>query len=100
MGLAKARHRKQKKRRMKGPKAAVAAVGPMHGQSPSLRSRKEETVVKPIVDESKIALAGMAMVAWCVLWLMAALRGIFGKLRLAKQRKKSKRASQLARPCF
>ena len=37
-----------------------------------------EAVVKPIEDESKIALAGIAMVAWCVFWLMATLRAIFG----------------------
>jgi uncharacterized spore protein YtfJ len=38
-----------------------------------------ETVIRPIPDETKLALAGIAMVAWCVLWLMATLRGIFGK---------------------
>jgi len=40
---------------------------------------KEETIVRPIEDESKIALAAIAMIAWCVFWLMATLRAIFGK---------------------
>ncbi|MBN1579179.1 MAG: hypothetical protein JXA89_00645 [Anaerolineae bacterium] len=40
---------------------------------------KEETIVKPIVDESKITLAAIAMVAWCIFWLMATLRAIFGE---------------------
>lgn len=38
-----------------------------------------ETVIKPIADESKIALAVIAMVAWCVFWLMLTLRAIFGE---------------------
>ncbi len=39
----------------------------------------QETVVKPIEDETRITLAGIVMVAWCVFWLMATLRAIFGK---------------------
>ena len=38
-----------------------------------------ETVIKPVIDESKIVLAIIAMIGWSVLWLMATLRGIFGK---------------------
>jgi len=35
--------------------------------------------VKPIVDEGRIALAGICMGAWSVFWLAATLRAIFGK---------------------
>jgi uncharacterized spore protein YtfJ len=38
----------------------------------------EETIVKPIVDEGRIALAGIALVAWAVFWVTATLRAIFG----------------------
>jgi uncharacterized spore protein YtfJ len=38
----------------------------------------ENTMVRPIIDETKIALAGVALVAWSVFWLMATLRAIFG----------------------
>jgi len=38
-----------------------------------------ETVVRPIQDEGKITLAGIALVAWCAFWFLATLRAIFGK---------------------
>jgi uncharacterized spore protein YtfJ len=38
----------------------------------------EGMVVKPIIDEGKVALAGILLVGWCVLWLMATIRGVFG----------------------
>ena len=39
----------------------------------------EETLIKPIVDESKVALAGILLVGWSVFWLMLTLRAIFGR---------------------
>jgi len=39
---------------------------------------KQDTTIRPIVDESKIALAGVALGAWSVFWVMATLRSIFG----------------------
>lgn len=38
-----------------------------------------ETVIRPIQDDAKIALAGIALVGWCVFWFLATLRAIFGK---------------------
>jgi uncharacterized spore protein YtfJ len=38
----------------------------------------EDTTIRPIVDETKIALAGVALGAWSVFWIMATLRSIFG----------------------
>ncbi len=40
----------------------------------------QETVVKPIIDENKIALAGFALIGWCIFWLAAAVWAIFTKL--------------------
>ena len=40
---------------------------------------EEETIIRPIEDENKVALAGIALVAWCIFWIMATLRAIFGK---------------------
>ena len=39
----------------------------------------EETVVKPIVDETKVALAGIALIGWIAFWVSATLRSIFGQ---------------------
>ena len=38
-----------------------------------------DTVVRPVVDETKIALAGIAMGAWVIFWVGATVRAIFGK---------------------
>lgn len=38
-----------------------------------------ETVIRPIQDDAKIALAGIALVGWCAFWFLATLRAIFGK---------------------
>ena len=38
----------------------------------------EETTIRPIVDETMIALAGVALGAWSVFWVMATLRSVFG----------------------
>ena len=38
----------------------------------------EETTIRPIVDETKIALAGVALGAWSVFWVMATLRSVLG----------------------
>jgi uncharacterized spore protein YtfJ len=37
----------------------------------------EQTTIRPIVDETKVALAGVALGAWSVFWVMATLRSIF-----------------------
>ena len=36
----------------------------------------EDTVIRPIVDEGKIALAGIALLAWIVFWLTATVRAV------------------------
>lgn len=38
-----------------------------------------ETTIKPIVDEARISMAGLALIAWIVFWLATTLRCIFGK---------------------
>jgi uncharacterized spore protein YtfJ len=38
-----------------------------------------DTTVKPIVDETKIALAGLALGAWTAFCLMATVRSVFGQ---------------------
>jgi uncharacterized spore protein YtfJ len=38
----------------------------------------ESTVVKPVVDEQKLALAGVLLIGWAVFWVAKALVGIFG----------------------
>jgi uncharacterized spore protein YtfJ len=38
----------------------------------------EDTTIRPILDETKVALAGVALGAWSVFWVMATLRSIFG----------------------
>jgi uncharacterized spore protein YtfJ len=44
---------------------------------------QEGTVLRPIVDETKIALAGILLVGWIVFWLTATVRA---GLRSRKQR--------------
>ena len=39
----------------------------------------ESTVVKPVVDEQKLALAGALLIGWAVFWVVRALVRIFGK---------------------
>jgi hypothetical protein len=39
----------------------------------------EDTTIKPIVDETKIALAGLVLGAWIVFWVMATVRSVFGR---------------------
>lgn len=39
----------------------------------------EDTTIKPIVDETRIALAGVALGAWVVFWVMATIRSVFGQ---------------------
>jgi len=39
----------------------------------------EDTTIKPIVDETKIALAGLVLGAWVVFWVMATVRSVFGQ---------------------
>ncbi len=39
----------------------------------------ETTVVRPILDETKIALAGVALIGWCVFWLMITVWAILGR---------------------
>jgi uncharacterized spore protein YtfJ len=37
----------------------------------------DETLIHPIVDETKVALAGIALVAWVVFLLLVTLRRVF-----------------------
>jgi uncharacterized spore protein YtfJ len=37
----------------------------------------EETVVKPVVDETKVALASLALIGWIVFWVAATVRSVF-----------------------
>jgi uncharacterized spore protein YtfJ len=39
----------------------------------------EGTAVKPIIDETKVAVAGVAMVAWVIFWIGATVRAVFGR---------------------
>ncbi len=41
----------------------------------------EKTVIRPIVDESKVALAGIMLGGWVVFWLLATIRAVFGRKR-------------------
>jgi uncharacterized spore protein YtfJ len=38
----------------------------------------EDTVIRPITDETKVALAGIALVAWIAFWIAATVRAVFG----------------------
>ena len=37
----------------------------------------DETVVRPIVDETKVFVAGIALVGWILFWLAATVRSVF-----------------------
>ncbi len=39
----------------------------------------EATVIRPIVDQGKVILASVALMAWFVFWLGLTLRAIFGR---------------------
>ncbi|MEP7200027.1 MAG: spore germination protein GerW family protein [Chloroflexota bacterium] len=41
-----------------------------------LEVTRDATIVKPIEDKTRIALAGIAMVAWNVFWVMKTIRAI------------------------
>lgn len=36
-------------------------------------------VVRPIVDETKVALAGIALAGWFTFWLLTTVRAVFGR---------------------
>ena len=38
----------------------------------------EETIIRPILDETKIALAGVILVGWCVFLLMITVKAVLG----------------------
>jgi uncharacterized spore protein YtfJ len=38
----------------------------------------EETLIRPIVDETRVALAGIALGAWIVFWVASTVRSVFG----------------------
>jgi len=40
---------------------------------------ESETIVRPIVDETKVALAGIALAGWTVFCLLVTIRAVFGK---------------------
>ena len=39
---------------------------------------KNETIVRPIVDETKVALAGIALAGWTIFCLLVTIRAVFG----------------------
>ena len=39
----------------------------------------ETTIVRPIVDETQIAIAGILLAGWFVFWLFATVRAVFGR---------------------
>jgi uncharacterized spore protein YtfJ len=43
-----------------------------------LEISERETVVRPIIDETKTTLAAIALVAWVVFWVGATIRSVFG----------------------
>jgi uncharacterized spore protein YtfJ len=41
----------------------------------------QQTTVKPVVDETKLGLAGIALGAWLFFWVGATVRAVFGRGR-------------------
>jgi uncharacterized spore protein YtfJ len=41
----------------------------------------EETVIRPIVDETKVFVAGIALMGWILFWLAATVRSVFAGRR-------------------
>jgi hypothetical protein len=39
---------------------------------------ESETIVRPIVDETKVALAGIALAGWTIFCLLVTIRAVFG----------------------
>ena len=39
----------------------------------------DDIVVRPITDETKVGIAGIALFAWVVFWIGATIRSVFGK---------------------
>jgi uncharacterized spore protein YtfJ len=39
----------------------------------------ETTIVRPILDETKIAIAGILLAGWFVFWLFTTVRAVFGR---------------------
>ena len=40
---------------------------------------KDDIVVRPITDETKVGIAGIVLFAWVVFWIGATVRSVFGK---------------------
>ena len=40
---------------------------------------ESEIVVRPIVDETVVAVAGIALAGWTVFWLLVTIRAVFGR---------------------
>jgi uncharacterized spore protein YtfJ len=38
-----------------------------------------ETIVRPVMDEAKVALAGILLVAWIAFWVLATVRAVFSR---------------------
>ena len=40
---------------------------------------QDDIVVRPITDETKVGIAGIALFAWIVFWIGATIQSVFGK---------------------
>jgi len=40
---------------------------------------QDDIVIRPITDETKVGIAGIALFAWVVFWIGATIRSVFGK---------------------
>lgn len=66
-----------------GGKGSGACGGGMSRPIAVIEVTPEETVLRPIVDETKVALAGLALTGWVLFWLAATVRAVFGGRRRA-----------------
>lgn len=39
----------------------------------------ERTIVRALVDETRVAIAGIALAGWVIFWLLATIRAVFGR---------------------
>jgi uncharacterized spore protein YtfJ len=38
---------------------------------------RDATIIKPVIDETKVALASLALIGWIVFWITATVRSVF-----------------------